>query len=271
MELEKNKAKVALLKAQPSFPNVGHLNELLAKSFQTEFSKILSAHDFSSSLPTKLKDLSSKFNELTKEVKGLKQQVHELEIELPRDLKEIPSKLEDFTKTVALVQAKLKTLDALPGLFLNVTKVLNKFAQVLDSTLLKAGDQSVSSAGQADTMPAKKNAEKENLNNQQPNPTPPPATTIIPPIITTTTTQMQSPPQNPQKNSSQPEGEYIKNDKGKKAMSSKDTEEDLKKFDFVTKHGEHVHLTKEQISAQKKIEEEAKAEAARCEGEMRKE
>nr|GEX84661.1 hypothetical protein [Tanacetum cinerariifolium] len=52
------------------------------------------------SLPTKLKDLPSKFNKLTEEVKGLKQQVHELEIELPRDLKEIPSKLEDFTKTV---------------------------------------------------------------------------------------------------------------------------------------------------------------------------
>nr|GFA38033.1 hypothetical protein [Tanacetum cinerariifolium] len=31
-----------------------------------------------SSLPTELKDLSYKFNELTKEVKGLKKQVHEL-------------------------------------------------------------------------------------------------------------------------------------------------------------------------------------------------
>ncbi|GKG09350.1 hypothetical protein Tco_0338096, partial [Tanacetum coccineum] len=95
LELKKNKAKakVALLKAQPSFPNVGQLNELLVKSLQTEFSKILSAHDFSSSLPTKLKDLPSKFNELTEEVKGLKKQVHELEIELSRDLKEIPTKL----------------------------------------------------------------------------------------------------------------------------------------------------------------------------------
>ncbi|GJW16911.1 hypothetical protein Tco_0024347 [Tanacetum coccineum] len=46
---------------------------------------------------------------------------------------------------------------------------------------------------------------------------------------------------------------------------------ELKKFDFVTESGEHVHLTKERISAQKKIEEEAKAEAARHEGEMRKE
>ncbi|GJY85159.1 hypothetical protein Tco_0499185, partial [Tanacetum coccineum] len=30
---------------------------------------------------------------------------------------------------VASVQAKLKTLDGLPGLLLNVTKALNKFAQ----------------------------------------------------------------------------------------------------------------------------------------------
>ncbi|GKA60246.1 hypothetical protein Tco_0759653 [Tanacetum coccineum] len=106
---------------------------------------------------------------------------------------------------------------------------------------------------------------------------------------------MQFPPQNLQKDSSQPKGEHIKKDKGKKAISSKDAEEvstesdsddktthvpgsmvesskkkDLKKFDFVTKDGEHVHLTEEQISAQKKIEEEAKAEAARREGEMRK-
>ncbi|GKE22984.1 hypothetical protein Tco_1434496 [Tanacetum coccineum] len=74
LELEKNKAEAeaALLKAQPFFPNVGQLNELLVKSLQTEFLKILSAHDFSSSLPTELKELPSKFNELTEEVKGLK-------------------------------------------------------------------------------------------------------------------------------------------------------------------------------------------------------
>ncbi|GJX41902.1 hypothetical protein Tco_0256892 [Tanacetum coccineum] len=46
---------------------------------------------------------------------------------------------------------------------------------------------------------------------------------------------------------------------------------ELKFFNFVTKSGEHVHITEEQISAQKKIEEEAKAEAARHESEMRKE
>ncbi|GKC50695.1 hypothetical protein Tco_1073440, partial [Tanacetum coccineum] len=274
LEREKNKAEAeaALYKAQPSFPN------------------ILSARDFSSSLPNELKDLPSKFNELTEEVKGLKTQVHNLEIELPGDLKEIPPKLDDFTKIVTSltsqvaelktlqwelpteflslpkqvksVQAKLKTLDDLLSLLLNITQALNKFAQVLNSASSKAEDQSVPSTCQANTMPAKgenntnqatisqlfqrraeKNAEKENMNNQQPKPT----TTC----------------------SSQPEGEHIKKDKGKKDMSSKDAEEDLKKFDFVIEDGEHVHLTKEQISAQKKIEKEA--EAANCEGEIRKE
>ncbi|GJR64196.1 hypothetical protein Tco_0010261 [Tanacetum coccineum] len=42
-----------------------------------------------SALPTELKDLHSKFNELTEEVKGLKIQVHNLEFELPDDLKEM--------------------------------------------------------------------------------------------------------------------------------------------------------------------------------------
>nr|GEX35233.1 hypothetical protein [Tanacetum cinerariifolium] len=182
LKLEKNKAKAeaALLKAQPPFLNVEQLNELLVKSLQTEFSKILSSHDFRSSLPTKLKDLPSKFNELSEEIKRLKTQVHELE--LPTELKEIPTKLEDFKKTatsltsqvvklktlqweileeflslsakVKSTQAKLKTLDALPSLLLNVTKALNKFAKVLESTSTKAGDQTIPSAGQADTMPA---------------------------------------------------------------------------------------------------------------------
>nr|GEV15954.1 hypothetical protein [Tanacetum cinerariifolium] len=66
-----------------------------------------------SSLPTELKDLPSKFNEFTKEIKGLKKQVHKLEIELPGDLKEIPTKLEKVTKNVTSLTsqvAELKTL-----------------------------------------------------------------------------------------------------------------------------------------------------------------
>ncbi|GJV84147.1 hypothetical protein Tco_1524045 [Tanacetum coccineum] len=248
LEREKNKAEVALLKAQPSFPNMGQLNELLVKSLQTEFLKFLSAHDFSNSLPTELKDLPSKFNELTKEVKGLKTQVYNLDIKLPGDLKEIPYKLDNFTKTVTSLTsevAELKTLQwELPAEF----------------PLLLA---------------------------QQPKPTTPPATpatTIIPPIITATTTQMKSPPKNPQK-------APFNLRQGKKALSLEETEKEntdsdsedethvtgsmvessrikkQKNFDFVTEEGEHIHLTEEQINQQKKIEEEAKAEAAKRESE----
>nr|GFA55739.1 hypothetical protein [Tanacetum cinerariifolium] len=162
LEAEKNKAEAeaALLKAQPSFPNVEQLNELLVKSVKSEFLKILSTHNFSSSLPTKLKDLPSKFNDLTEKW------------ELPAEFLAMPSQVE-------MVQAKLKTLDALPSLLNKVTNALNQFAQAITSN--KTRGDSVPLAGQAGTLP----------------------------------------------------------------------------------DGKHIHLTEEQINQQKKIEEEAKAEAAK--------
>ncbi|GJW90112.1 hypothetical protein Tco_0167665 [Tanacetum coccineum] len=54
-------------------------------------------------------------------------------------------------------------------------------------------------------------------------------------------------------------------------MVESSKKKEMKKFDFVTESGEHVHFTKEQISAQKKIKEEVKAEAVRRESEIRKE
>ncbi|GKA75269.1 hypothetical protein Tco_0781647 [Tanacetum coccineum] len=71
---------------------------------------------------------------------------------------------------------------------------------------------------------------------------------------------MQTPLQSPPRSSSQPEGEHIKKDKGKKVKK-------LKKFDFVTEYGRHIHFSKEKINNQKKLEEEAKAEAAKQERE----
>nr|GEU90617.1 hypothetical protein [Tanacetum cinerariifolium] len=91
------------------------------------------------------------------------------------------------------------------------------------------------------------------------------------------------------------QGEHIKKDKGKKVLSLKEAVKEstesnsdddetqllgsmvkssrinkVKKFDFVTKDGKHIYLTKEQINQQKKIAEEAKAEAAKRESEVRK-
>ncbi|GJR06742.1 hypothetical protein Tco_0529726 [Tanacetum coccineum] len=75
---------------------------------------------------------------------------------------------------------------------------------------------------------------------------------------------MQSPfPQRARKGSSQTEGEHIKKDKGKMAMSSKDAEEESTESDFDDKTS-HVPSSME-------IEEEAKAEAAKRKGEIRKE
>ncbi|GJW33070.1 hypothetical protein Tco_0053102 [Tanacetum coccineum] len=203
-----------------------------------------------SSLPTDLKDLPSKFNEMTEEVKGLKKQVHKLENELPGDLKEILTKLKDFTKTVASVQAKLKTLDALPG---------------QADTRPTEGDKDTNQAtiSQIFQRRANKNIEKDNLNKNKPQ---------------TETTPPPNPPE----------------DKGKKDLSLEEAEKEstdsdsddetrvtssmvepsrikkLKKFDFITEDGRYIHLTEEEINHQKKLEEYAKAEAAKQEGEVRK-
>ncbi|GJS33279.1 hypothetical protein Tco_0531661 [Tanacetum coccineum] len=108
---------------------------------------------------------------------------------------------------------------------------------------------------------------------------------------------MQSPFfQSPPKSSSQSEGEHIKKDRGKKALSleeaekvstNRDSDDDethvtgymvessrikkVKKFDFVIEYWKHIHLTEEQINQQNKIEEEAKVEAAKRENKVRKE
>ncbi|GKB03253.1 hypothetical protein Tco_0831342 [Tanacetum coccineum] len=84
-------------------------------------------------------------------------------------------------------------------------------------------------------------------------------------------------------------------DKGKEAMSYKENKEEeseidseptvkltgsmvkssktkkLNKFDFVTKKGDHIHLTEEQIKEQKRIEESIKADMAKREEEVGKE
>ncbi|GJV98552.1 hypothetical protein Tco_1553804 [Tanacetum coccineum] len=201
----KLEAEAALLRAQPSFPNMGQLNELLVNSLQTKFSKILSAHDFSSSLPTELKEPPSKFNELTKELKGLKKQVHNLEIQLLGELKEIPTKLEDFTKTVTSLTSQVTELKILqwelPAEFLSMPTHDEAIASK------KTKDASVPLPGQAGTQPAEgekninqatilvilEKLQDANLTKQQSKNKPTPTTPIIPPVITTTTTQMQSP------------------------------------------------------------------------------
>ncbi|GKD75336.1 hypothetical protein Tco_1333618, partial [Tanacetum coccineum] len=154
-----------------------------------EFSNILSAHDFSSSLPTELKDLPSKFNDQTEEVKGLKNQAHNLSIELPRDFKEIPPKLEDFTKTVTSLTSQLAELKTfqweLPTKFLVVP---------LQVEMIQAKLKTLNALPKA----VKQNTKSDSDNDE---------------------TQLSG---------SRVESSRIKN---------------VKKFDFVTEDGKHIHLT----------------------------
>ncbi|GJW96421.1 hypothetical protein Tco_0178229, partial [Tanacetum coccineum] len=90
-ELEHQKAAVEAetesLKAKPSYPDINQLTTLLVTSLKPELAKLLASHDFSSCLPTELKELPSKVTELSEEIKELKQHVKDMELELPGDLK----------------------------------------------------------------------------------------------------------------------------------------------------------------------------------------
>nr|GEV66562.1 retrovirus-related Pol polyprotein from transposon TNT 1-94 [Tanacetum cinerariifolium] len=189
----------------------------MSSQIQELTNQILSVHDFSSSLPTKLKDLPSKINKLTEEIKGLKTQVHKLEFELPKDLKEIQTKLEAFTKTVTRITsqvAKLKTLQwelSEEFLLLSAQELIKKYKGKKEMYL--------------------EEAQKESTN-------------------------------------------YDSDDAGGTHVTGSMVEyfriKKLKKFDFVTEEGMNIYLSEEEINNQKKLEEEAKAEAAKKEGKVRK-
>ncbi|GJW10142.1 hypothetical protein Tco_1575969 [Tanacetum coccineum] len=112
---EKDAAKIeaSLLKAKPPFPNVEQLTQLLVNSFKHELSKLLSSHDFSNSLPTELKELPSKFKDITRDNIELKKYW-----ELPAEFLVVPGQ-------VLSIQAKIKTFDALPSLLTKVTEALD--------------------------------------------------------------------------------------------------------------------------------------------------
>ncbi|GJS12135.1 retrovirus-related pol polyprotein from transposon TNT 1-94 [Tanacetum coccineum] len=153
-ELEQQKAKVeakvAPLKARPSYPDINQLTNLLVISLKPEFSKLLASHDFASCLPDALKELPSKFTKLSGEIKELKKHVQDMEIELPEDLKEIPTNLETFTSTISsLSSPEQYSL----GTFSGVSS-FTKFATVVENAL-GAITKGVPSTGQATTSPAK--------------------------------------------------------------------------------------------------------------------
>ncbi|GJT12605.1 hypothetical protein Tco_0859647 [Tanacetum coccineum] len=136
---------------RPFYLDIKQLTDLLVTSLKPELSKLLTSHNFASRLPTDLKELLSKFIELSREINELKRHVKDMEIELPRDLKEIPTKPETFT-LVSSVQKKLQTLDSIPSLLNKVTQTLDKFTTVVENASTTTKD--VNLVGQATASPA---------------------------------------------------------------------------------------------------------------------
>nr|GEX80287.1 hypothetical protein [Tanacetum cinerariifolium] len=185
---EKNKAeaKAALLKAQPSFPNVEELNKLLVKSLQSEFLKMLPAHDFSSSLPTELKDLPSKFAKLSEET---------LQWELPEEFLSLPAQAK---RTQCLLRRrKTQTKQPSPSFSKEELK------KMLKLKLLSTWGEHI-----------KKDKVKKVLSSES-----------------------------GKKESTESDSDDEAHVTGSMVESSKIKK--LKKFDFVTKEGEHIYLTKE--------------------------
>ncbi|GJU46359.1 hypothetical protein Tco_1203625 [Tanacetum coccineum] len=137
-----------MAQARPSYPDINQLTDLLVTSLKPKFSKLLASHDFASCLPNALKELPSKFTELSGDIKELKKHVQDIEIELPGDLKEIPIKLETFTSTILVFHPRFATM------------VENASGATRDN---------VPSAGQASTSPAEgeKNTTKDAETNLQ--------------------------------------------------------------------------------------------------------
>nr|GEW06428.1 retrovirus-related Pol polyprotein from transposon TNT 1-94 [Tanacetum cinerariifolium] len=67
LEQQKATTKVSSLKAKPLYLDVNQLTTLLVTSLKYELSKLLASHNFASYLPTELKELPSKFTELSKD------------------------------------------------------------------------------------------------------------------------------------------------------------------------------------------------------------
>nr|GFB55500.1 hypothetical protein [Tanacetum cinerariifolium] len=165
LELEKNKAEAALLKAQPSFPNVEQLKKLMIKPNLLEMARRFIRYlkrqryafftsDSPPDEPIIVSDESEEEEEVAKD-KDTEATSHD----------ELPAEFFNFSSQVSLVQEKLKTLDSLLSPLYKVTNTLNTFATIVKNAS-GATSMNVPSAGKATALPAEgekntKDAEKK--------------------------------------------------------------------------------------------------------------
>ncbi|GKB24557.1 hypothetical protein Tco_0863958 [Tanacetum coccineum] len=122
---------------------------------------MLTAHDFSASIPMGLQELPTKVREINGALGNLNEYVEKLEIEVRTDLKELKLEilagllaLPDQVSSINAQLIKLKALDAILSILGKVATAMDKFTNSINSASKKAGDHSVPSAGQVGTQPA---------------------------------------------------------------------------------------------------------------------
>ncbi|GKA11474.1 hypothetical protein Tco_0691020 [Tanacetum coccineum] len=150
VKIEKEKkvaeAEAAMLKAQPSYPNIHQLIEIMVTSLKTELGTLIKGQDLSALIPAKLKVLLNKMDEVTKveKLEGFK-------LTLLVDLTALPGTLTNVSSQVA----KLKVLDAIPDIMNKVVASLDKFVDAISSASNRARPSSFPLIGQVVTPPAK--------------------------------------------------------------------------------------------------------------------
>nr|GEX35436.1 hypothetical protein [Tanacetum cinerariifolium] len=129
------------------------LIELLANSLKLEFDKLIKAHDFSSFIPTELKELPTKFEAVngTRDGNGA-EYVEKLEIDVPADLKGIPDKLAELQTSISALTTRVTSLE---GFKMNIPANLLALPNAISLASHEAENSSVPSAGKADIHPAK--------------------------------------------------------------------------------------------------------------------
>ncbi|GKF06375.1 hypothetical protein Tco_0037043, partial [Tanacetum coccineum] len=111
-------------------------------------------------VPTNLKRIPDKFDELQTNISALTTKVDKLErskSKIPSDLVALPGQVSSISSYLA----KLKVLDELPNILSKVVAAMDRFAHVISSTSQRAGDTSVPSAGQAVPRPITPQTEGE--------------------------------------------------------------------------------------------------------------
>ncbi|GJV25399.1 hypothetical protein Tco_1378094 [Tanacetum coccineum] len=130
------------------------LTELLESSLKLELDKMLKDYDFSTSLPSDLKELPTKVDKINGSLSQLKRYVETLEIEVPGDMNELPAKLHKFQSFISALTTKVASLE---GFKLDIPAgllTLHGFAKAISLASQKASDKSVPSACQDGTHPA---------------------------------------------------------------------------------------------------------------------